>query len=50
MGGDPKKKTQHCTIKRKGHNIENYRALKSFLDQLVQVGHLRNSLIEKGQR
>ena len=29
------------TTRKKGHIIENCKALKSFLDQLVQVGHLK---------
>ncbi|GFZ21762.1 hypothetical protein Acr_29g0009240 [Actinidia rufa] len=44
MGGDPKRQNQHwrCSYHgEKGLKIENYRALKAFLEQLVHDGHLK---------
>ena len=44
MGGDPKKRNQwwKCLYhEEKWHGMENCRALKSFLDYLVQAGNLK---------
>ncbi|GFY97538.1 hypothetical protein Acr_12g0000790 [Actinidia rufa] len=44
MGGDPKRQNQRwrCSYHgEKGHKIENYRALKAFLEQLFLDGHLK---------
>ncbi|GFZ15662.1 hypothetical protein Acr_25g0000710 [Actinidia rufa] len=44
MGDDPKRRNQHwrCLyLGEKGHKIENCRALKAFLKQLVHDGHLK---------
>ncbi|GFZ09869.1 hypothetical protein Acr_21g0004680 [Actinidia rufa] len=44
MGGDPKRQNQRwrCSYHgEKGHKIENCRALKAFLEQLVHDGHLK---------
>ena len=41
LGGNPKKRNQWCKCsfqEEKGHKIENCRALKTFLDQLVRHG------------
>ena len=53
MGGDPKKCNQHwkCSYhSEKGHKIENCRALKVFLDQLVRDGHLKEFVDEEKYR
>ena len=47
--GDPKKSNQRwkCSYHKETENrIENYRALKTFLDHLVRDGHL-NELVDK---
>ena len=44
MGGDPKEYNQwwKCVFhEKKGHIIVNYKALNTFLDQLVQGEHLK---------
>ncbi|XP_057493157.1 uncharacterized protein LOC130778645 [Actinidia eriantha] len=44
MGGDPKRRNQRwrCSYHgEKGHKTESCRALKAFLEQLVQDGHLK---------
>ncbi|GFY94695.1 hypothetical protein Acr_10g0000800 [Actinidia rufa] len=44
MGGNPKRRNQRwkCSYHgEKGHKIENCRALKAFLEQLVRDGHLK---------
>ena len=44
MGGDLKKRTQgwKCAYHEEiGHRTDNCKALKSFLDQLVQARHLK---------
>ena len=44
IGRDPKKWNQwwkYAYHEEKWHRTENYRVLKSLLDQLVQVGHLK---------
>ncbi|GFS43551.1 hypothetical protein Acr_00g0085730 [Actinidia rufa] len=44
MGGNPKRRNLcwKCSYHdEKGHKIENYRALKAFLEQLVRDGHLK---------
>ena len=50
MGRDPKRHNQRwrCVFqKERGHGIENYRALKVFLDQLCRDKHLKEFLDEE---
>ncbi|GFZ01607.1 damaged DNA binding 2 [Actinidia rufa] len=49
MGEDPKKRNQRwkCAFQeKKGHKTQNYMALKTFLDYLIQFGHL-NEFVDK---
>ncbi|XP_057505216.1 uncharacterized protein LOC130788530 [Actinidia eriantha] len=53
MEGDPKRRNQRwkCSYHdEKGYKIENYRALKAFLEQLVRDGHLKEFVDDKKTR
>ena len=53
MGGDPSRKNQnlYCTYhKDKGHTTKQCRVLKDHLEQLVKVGHLKEFVVESGNR
>ena len=53
MGGDPSRKNQnlYCTYHRdKGHTTEQCRVLKDHLGQLVKAGHLKEFMVESGNR
>ncbi|XP_075670272.1 uncharacterized protein LOC142640052 [Castanea sativa] len=53
MAGDPSRRNQnlYCTYHRdKGHTIEQCRVLKDHLEQLVKAGHLKEFLVETGNR
>ena len=53
MGGDPSRRNQnlYCTYHRdKGHTTEQCRVLKDHLGQLVKVGHLKEFVVESGNR
>ena len=53
MGGDPSRRNQnlYCTYHRdKGHTIEQCRVLKDHLGQLVKAGHLKEFMVELGNR
>ena len=53
MGRDPSRRNQnlYCTYHRdKGHTIEQCRVLKDHLGQLVKAGHLKEFMVEPGNR
>jgi hypothetical protein len=53
MGGDPasRESKPYCAYyKKKGHLIENCRAYKGFLEELVRNGHLRQFVDDTKQR
>ena len=53
MGGDPSRRNQnlYCTYHRdKRHTIEQCRVLKDHLGQLVKAGHLKEFVVEPGNR
>ena len=53
MGGDPSRRNQnlYCTYHRdKGHTTEQCQVLKDHLGQLVKVGHLKEFVLELGNR
>ena len=53
MGGDPSRRNQnmYCTYHRdKGHIIEQCRVLKDHLGQLVKARHLKEFVVEFGNR
>ncbi|XP_050259647.1 uncharacterized protein LOC126704657 [Quercus robur] len=53
MGGDPSRRNQnlYCTYFRdKGHTIEQCRVLKDHLGKLVKVGHLKDFVLNLGDR
>ena len=53
MGGDPswRNQTLYCTYHRdKGHTTEQCRVLKDHLGQLVKAGHLKEFMVESGNR
>ena len=53
MGGDPSRKNQslYCTYHRdRGHTTEQCRVLKDHLGQLVRAGHLKDFVLDSGDR
>ncbi|XP_030958386.1 uncharacterized protein LOC115980249 [Quercus lobata] len=53
MGGDPSRRNQnlYCTYHRdKGHTTEQCRVLKDHLGQLVKAGHLKEFVLDSGDR
>ena len=53
MGGDPSRRNQslYCTYHRdKGHTTEQCRVLKDHLGQLVKAGHLKDFVLDSGDR
>ena len=53
MGGDPSRRNQnlYCIYHRdKGHTIEQCQVLKDHLGQLVKVGHLKDFVLDSGDR
>ena len=53
MGGDPSKRNQnlYCTYHQdKGHTTEHCRVLKDHLGQLVKAGHLKDFVLDSGDR
>ncbi|XP_050248637.1 uncharacterized protein LOC126695881 [Quercus robur] len=53
MGRDPSRRNQnlYCTYHRdKGHTTEQCRVLKDHLGQLVKVGHLKDFVLDSGDR
>ena len=53
MGGDPSRQNQnlYCTYHRdKGHTTEQCQVLKDHLGQLVKAGHLKEFMLELGNR
>ncbi|XP_050280914.1 uncharacterized protein LOC126721881 [Quercus robur] len=53
MGGDSSRRNQnlYCTYHRdKGHTTEQCRVLKDHLGQLVKVGHLKDFVLDSGDR
>ncbi|GFZ01602.1 hypothetical protein Acr_15g0002110 [Actinidia rufa] len=47
IGGDPQRSWKCSYHDEKGHKMENCRALKVFLDQLVREGHLKEFVDEE---
>ena len=53
MGGDPSRRNQslYCTYHRdKGHTTEQCRVLKDHLGQLIKAGHLKDFMLDSGDR
>ena len=53
MGGNPSRRNQnmYCTYHRdKGHTIEQCLVSKDHLEQLVRAGHLKEFVVESGNR
>ncbi|XP_075654748.1 uncharacterized protein LOC142624902 [Castanea sativa] len=53
MAGDPSRRNQnlYCTYHRdKGHTTEQCKVLKDHLEQLVKAGHLKEFLVETGNK
>ena len=53
MGEDPSRRNQnlYCTYHRdKGHSTEQCRVLKDHLGQLVKAGHLKEFMLDSGDR
>ena len=53
MGGDPSKRNQslYCNYHRdKGYTTEQYQVLKDHLGQLVKAGHLKDFVLDSGDR
>ena len=53
MGGNPSRRNQnlYCTYQRdKGHTTEQCRVLKDHLGKLVKAGHLKEFMLDSGDR
>ena len=53
MRGDPSRRNQnlYCTYHRdKGHTTEQCQVLKNHLEQLVKAGHLKDFMLDSGDR